>query len=87
MISWAPPAQAVKRRGESSPGWLYHHLTIIGPAGTMDEITAAARGNLVLGQGKFSGHISGDFSGVAGVVRSGSWHAWSSSSRIVALSL
>ena len=55
MISWAPPAQAVKRRGESSPGWLYHHLTISGPAGTMDEITAAARGNLVLGQGKFSG--------------------------------
>jgi hypothetical protein len=43
----APPP---KRRGRrpAAPQWLYHHLTVTGPAGTLAAFAAAARGSGVI---------------------------------------
>lgn len=41
-------ARAVRLTTDMVPGWLYHHLTISGPAACVDDFAAAARGSGVI---------------------------------------
>ena len=43
-----PPAASHPRPAPAHPAWLYHHLTITGPTGTLEAFAVAARGSGVI---------------------------------------